>query len=133
MPILSLSHRFLRNDRCIDVGLEVSDHLLHAHSILNNLLLTLLGLDTNLEDFIDDLLKILHHIVVLRLKVLIRLVYDVHEDFTVVLEGTPQRLQVIVNLCTQQERVSTQKNSRGLQYEKYLQVQRTGQLCHREP
>ena len=132
MPILSLSHRFLRDDRCIDVGLKVSDHLLHAHSIFNNLLLTLLGLDTNLEDFIDDLLKILHHIVVLRLKVLIRLVYDVHEDFTVVLEGTPQRLQVIVNLCTQQERVSTQKNSRGLQYEKYLQVQRTGQLCHRE-
>ena len=78
--------------------LQVGDHLLLARVVLHNLLLDLLGLDADLEHLVDDLLQVLHHVVVLALEVLIRLVNDVDEYLAVILEGTTQRFQVVVDL-----------------------------------
>ena len=96
--IASLTHRLLRYDARIDVCFQVCYLLLHGNRVLHNLLLGLFRGDAHLEDLIDDLLQILNHIVVLRLKVLIRLVDNAHEHLTIVLQCTSKCLQIVVNL-----------------------------------
>ena len=87
VAILSLPDRLLCNDRSVDVGLQVGDHFLHARVVFNNLLLDLFRFNTHLKDFVYDFLEILHHVVMLGLEILIRLVDDVDKDFTIVLQG----------------------------------------------
>jgi len=74
------------------VSLEICDLLLHVDGVLNDLSLRLLGLYAHLEDLIDDLLDIFHHIVMLRVEVFIGLIDDLNKDFTVVLEGSSEGL-----------------------------------------
>ena len=97
--VASLTHGFLCDNAGIDMRLQVCYLLLNIDSILYDLLLGLLGLDSYLEGFVDDFLEILDHVVVLRLEVLVCLVDDADEDFTVVLQGAPQSLQIVVNLA----------------------------------
>lgn len=78
--------------------LQVRYLLLHVNRVWNNLLLTFLRLDTNLEDFIDDFFEILNQIVMLILSVLISLVYDADEDLPIVLEGSSESFQIVVDL-----------------------------------
>ena len=74
------------------MSLEICDLLLHVDGVLNDLSLRLLGLYAHLEDLIDDLLDIFHHIVMLRVEVFIGLIDDLNKDFTVVLEGSSEGL-----------------------------------------
>ena len=71
---------------------EISYHLLHTNGVFNDLLLTLLSLDTHLEHFVDYFLEILNHVIVLCLKIFVCLVDDAYEDLSIVLEGAPERL-----------------------------------------
>ena len=71
---------------------KISYHLLHTNGVFNNLLLSLLGLDTHLEHFVDYFLEILNHVIVLSLEVFVCLVNDAYEDLSIVLEGAPERL-----------------------------------------
>ena len=80
------------------MGLEIGDQFLRTRVVLHNLLLDLLRLDAHLEDFIDDFLKILYHVVVLGFKVLVSLVDDVDKHLSVVLQRTTQCFQVVINL-----------------------------------
>ena len=80
------------------MSLQVGDRLLQFERVVHNLLLALFSLDANFENLINDLLKILHQIIVLALCILIGLVDDVNEDFTVILKGPSERLQVVINL-----------------------------------
>lgn len=79
------------------MGLEIGDQFLRTRVVLHNLLLDLLRLDAHLEDFIDDFLKILYHVVVLGFKVLVSLVDDVDKHLSVVLQRTTQCFQVVIN------------------------------------
>ena len=98
MAILCLPDRLLRNDGRVYVRLQIVDHLLLLDCVLDDLLLDLLRLDANLEHFVDHLLQVLHHVVVLRLEVLVSLVDYAHEHFAVVLKSSSQRLQIVVHL-----------------------------------
>ena len=71
---------------------KISYHLLHTNGVFNNLLLSLLGLDTHLEHFVDYFLEILNHVIVLSLEVFVCLVNDAYKDLSIVLEGAPERL-----------------------------------------
>ena len=104
------------------MGLEVTDHFLHLGGVFHDLLLALLCLHTDLEDFIDHLLQVLNQVVVLLFVVLICLVDHAHKDFTVVLQSPPQSLQVVVHLHT------TNQISSAF----HLPIQRTNRLCHLE-
>lgn len=79
--------------------LQVCYLLLYIDSVLNDLLLGLFGLDSDLEDLVDDFFQIFDHVVVLSLKVFVRLVDNADENFAVVLQGASQSLQIVVNLC----------------------------------
>ena len=72
--------------------LKISYHLLHTNGVFNNLLLALLGLDTHLEHLVDYLFEIFNHVIVLSLEIFVCLVNDAYEDFSIVLEGAPERL-----------------------------------------
>ena len=72
--------------------LKISYHLLHTYGVFNDLLLSLLGLDSHFEYLVDDLLEILNHVIVLRLEVFVRLVDNADEDLSVILEGAPECL-----------------------------------------
>ena len=65
--------------------LKISYHLLHTYSVFNDLLLSLLGLDPHFEYFVDDLLEILNHVIVLRFEVFVRLVDNADENLSVIL------------------------------------------------
>ena len=78
--------------------LQVCYLLLYIDSVLNDLLLGLFGLDSDLEDLVDDFFQIFDHVVVLSLEVFVRLVDNADENFTVVLQGASQSLQIVVNL-----------------------------------
>ena len=97
-PVASLTHRLLRNNTRIDVRFQVCYLLLHVDCVLYDLLLGLLGLDTNFEDFVDDFFEVLDHVIVLDLEVLVRLVDDADEDLAIVLQRSPQRLQIVIHL-----------------------------------
>jgi len=74
------------------VRLKVSYHLLHTYGVFNDLLLSLLGLDTHLEHLINYFLEIFNHVIVLCLEIFICLVNDANKDLSVILEGAPERL-----------------------------------------
>ena len=97
-PVASLTHRLLRNDTRIDVRFQICYLLLHVDCVLYDLLLGLLGLDANLEDFVDDFFQVLNHVIVLDLEVLVRLVDDADENLAIVLQRPPQRLQIVIHL-----------------------------------
>ena len=97
-PVASLTHRLLRDDTRIDVRFQVCYLLLHVDCVLYDLLLGLLGLDANLEDFVDNFFQVLNHVIVLDLEILVRLVDDADEDLAIVLQRSPQRLQIVVHL-----------------------------------
>lgn len=84
--------------------LEVCYLLLYIDGVLNDLLLGLFGLDSDLEDFVDDFFEVFDHVVVLSFEVLVRLVDNADKNFTIVLQGTSQRLQIVVNLLIIREK-----------------------------
>ena len=96
--ITAFTHGLLCDDTRVDVRFQVCYLLLHVDSVLHDFPLGFLSLDAHFEDFIDDLLEVFNHVVVLRLKVLVRLVDDTDEDLTVVLKRPPECLQVVVHL-----------------------------------
>jgi len=78
--------------------LQVSNHLLHSDSVLDDLLLALFCLDAYLEHLVDDLLQVFNHIVVLCFEIFVSLIDDTDENFSVVLQGSSQRLQIVIDL-----------------------------------
>ena len=96
-PVASLTHRLLRDDTRVDVRLQVCYLLLHVDCVLYDLLLGLLGLDTNFEDLVDDFFEVLDHVIVLGLEVLVRLIDDADKDLAIVLQRSPQCLQIVIH------------------------------------
>ena len=80
------------------MSFQICDHLLCAPVIFHNLLLDLLRLDADLEDLVDYLLQVFNHVVVFTFEVLVGLIDDVDEYLTVILEGTTQRFQIVIDL-----------------------------------
>ena len=78
--------------------LQVCYLLLHVDCVLYDLLLSLLGLDTHFKHLVDDLLEVFDHVVVLDLEVLVRLVDNADEDLAIVLQSSPQCLQIVIHL-----------------------------------
>lgn len=82
------------------MNLKVCDGLLHFEVVLSHFLFDLLGLNTYLEHFVNDLLQVFNKVVVLGLHVFVRFVDDVDKHLPVVLQRFPQSLQVVVHLYT---------------------------------
>ena len=78
--------------------LQIGDCLLHLEGVLCELLLHLLRLHAHLEDLVNDLLKVLNQVVVLKFDILVRFVDNVDKDLTVVLQRSPERFEIVVNL-----------------------------------
>ena len=102
--VASFTHRFFRDDARIDVSFQVCYLLLNIDRVLHDLLLRLFRLNSDLEDLVDDFLQIFHHIVVLRFEVFVGRVDNADENFTIVLQGAPQSLQIVVHLYDKKER-----------------------------
>lgn len=77
--------------------LQVMNHLSKFKDFLFKLLSISIISSAHGKDFLDQALKVFNERVELGLHVIIGLVDNVDEYFTVVLESTPQCLQIVIN------------------------------------